>query len=564
VVRGERVRDGLRALAAAVAATCLATVALGAAYPPEEGRAVVATDHRLASEAGVEVLAAGGNAADAAVAAALAAGVVQPAGSGLGGGGFALVVEPDGQQRLALDFREVAPEAAVTDLFRTPDGGVDPQASRVGGLAVAVPGESRGLARLLTERGRLTPQQVVAPALRHARDGFPVGAHLARALGGTDHPAVRRLFTVGGAVADRGVRVRNPALARTLRDWAATGGEALHTGAQAVHLVEAVRAADGILTARDLAAYRPARREPVVARFGEHTLVTFPPPSSGGIALAQILGALEGRDLAEAGHNSAAYLHLLTEAMKHAFADRAHHLGDPDFVEVPRERLLSSARIAAIREGIDPERTHPPAHYGDPIAPPTDGGTQHISVLDSDGMAVALTSTINTSFGSGVVPPELGIPLNNEMDDFAAAPGVPNAYGLVGASENAIAPGKRPLSSMTPTVVLDAEGRPVMVLGASGGSFIISATLQVYLNLAVFDMDPQAAVSAPRIHHQWLPDRLFVEPDLPVDVRAGLEARGHTLDVRPGFSAVQAAVRTEAGFAAGSDPRKAGRPAALR
>lgn len=556
-------RVSLRVAAVLVGAVTLASLAWAASHPSEAGQAVVASDHVLASRAGIEVMQRGGNAADAAVAAALAAGVVQPAGSGLGGGGFAVVVDAGGERDL-LDFREVAPAASSRDMYVGKDGAVDKQASRTGGLAVAVPGESRGLAKLLQEHGRLSPAQVSGPAVRYASRGYEVGAHLAKALRRTEHPDVQTLFTVGGEIADRGVVFRNPDAARTLRRWAATAGEDLHTGKGAAAIARTVHDRGGVLTADDLASITPKSRQPVVATFGEHTLVTFPPPSSGGIALAQMLAVLDGHDLEALGHNSADYLHLLTEAMKHAFADRAHHLGDPDFVEVPVEHLLSEERIQEMRQAIWPGRTFPTEHYGERIAPPKDAGTQHISVIDADGGAVALTTTINTSFGSGVVGDGLGIPLNNEMDDFSSAPGVPNAYGLVGTEANAIAPGKRPLSSMTPTVVLDGDGRVVMAVGASGGSTIISSTLQVYLNIAVFGMDPQAAVSAPRIHHQWLPEKLFVEPEVPVDVRRALEARGHELDVRPAFSAVQAVVRDGEQVQGGSDPRKGGWPAALR
>ncbi len=550
-----RARAGLALVGAAL-------LGVAATVAPVRGRGVVAADHLLASEAGRDLLRAGGNAVDAAVAAALAAGVVQPAGSGLGGGGFAIVAGA-GSDRYVLDFREVAPAAATRDQFV--GGASDAGRSRVGGDAVAVPGESRGLARLLAERGTRPPRAVAAPAIAYAARGFRVGDHLANALAGSSYGDVRSLFTVDGQVATAGVVVRNPALAATVRRWAATAGEDLHTGASARAVVDAARATGGRLTMDDLAGYTPVPREVLVARFGDHTLLTMPPPSSGGVVLAQALGVLEGYDLASLGAGSSDALHLVAEALKHGFADRAHHLGDPAFVDVDVARLTSEARIGEVRRKIWPGRTFPPEHYGPPISPPRDAGTQHISVVDAAGLGVALTTTINTSFGSGVVPASLGLPLNNEMDDFATAPGVPNAFGLVGAEANAIAPGKRPLSSMTPTVVLDRDGRVVMVIGASGGSTIISATLQVYLNVVVFGMDPQEAVSAPRIHHQWMPDTLFVEPDVPADVVRNLEARGHTVDLRRAFSSVQVVVVGPDGVAsAASDPRKGGLPAAAR
>ncbi|MCA9569262.1 MAG: gamma-glutamyltransferase, partial [Myxococcales bacterium] len=386
--------------------------------------------------------------------------------------------------------------------------------------------------------------------------------HLAHALESTSYAAVRRLFQVGGRLAGDGDRVKRPDLAKTLKAWAKSAGEDLHAGPGARSLVAAARGEGGTLAEADLVAYTPVSRAPLVGRYGDLTLVTMGPPSSGGVVLLQALAVLEGYDLESLGHNSSAYVHLVTEVLQHAYADRAHHLGDPDHVEVPVDRLLAPERIEAIRRAIWPARTFPPDHYGPLIAPPRDAGTQHISAVDRDGMSVALTTTINTSFGSDVVDPRTSIVLNNEMDDFAAAPGTPNAYGLVGDEQNAIAPGKRPLSSMTPTVVLDADGKVLMSIGASGGSTIISAVLQVLLDVVVFDMDPQEAVAAPRFHHQWQPSTLWLEPGFPLDVQRALESIGHTVTVRPGFSSVQLVVRAGEGrYEGGADPRKGRWPA---
>ncbi len=550
-----------RRFGGAIAALGVALAAVAAAPSPERGDAMVSADHPLASQAGAKILALGGNAADAAVATALAAGVVQPSSSGLGGGGFALWV--DGAARGVIDFREMAPGAATRDVFLDPDGGVRAGASRIGGLAVAVPGESRGLARLLATRGTMRPAQVAAPAIELASRGFPMGAHLYAAVGRTTHPEVRALLTVGGERTLPGQTFKRPDLARTLKRWASTAGEDLHTGEGARAIADAVSRTGGILSSEDLAAYAPIDRAPLVGAFRERTIVSMGPPSSGGVALLQMLAALDGFDLAAMGHNSSAYIHVLAEVMQHAYADRAAYLGDADVVDVPVERLLSEQRRDEIRRAVWPARTFPRAYYGAPIEPHRDAGTQHISVVDGAGRAVALTTTVNTSFGSGVVPEGLGIVLNNEMDDFSAAPGVPNAYGLVGSEANAVAPGKRPLSSMTPTVVLDADGAVVMAIGASGGSFIISSVLQVFLNLEVFGMDAQEAVSAPRIHHQWTPESLWIEPDVPADVRQALAARGHVLRERAGFSGVEVVVRDGEGWAGGADPRKDGWPAGV-
>ncbi|MBX2803865.1 MAG: gamma-glutamyltransferase [Myxococcales bacterium] len=542
----------------------VALVFLVSAAPyPQTGVGVVAADHQLASQAGAELLRRGGNAVDAAVAAALSAGVVQPAGSGLGGGGFAVGSSPGGK-RFVLDFREVAPSAATENMFRTADGAADPEASRSGGLAVAVPGEPVGLAELVREHGRSSLRAVAAPAIRQASRGFEVGPHLAKALSRTKYPSIRSLLSGGSGPATVGQKIRRPALAKALRTWAGSGGRGLNSGSSARAIVRAARGSGGVLTTGDIEGYTPRRRDPLVGRYRAYTVVTMPPPSSGGVALLQLLSVLEEWDLPELGHNSSEMVHLLAEAMKHAYADRAHHLGDPDHVTVPVERLLSPERTEEIRRAIYPSRTFGTEHYGDPVAPPRDAGTQHISVMDDEGGAVALTTTINTAFGSGVVVPELGYVLNNEMDDFAAAPGQPNAYGLVGTEANAVAAGKRPLSSMTPTLVLDGDGRVVLAVGASGGGTIISATAQVLVGILDFGMNPQEAVSAPRMHHQWLPDTLWLEPGFSADVVRSLRARGHEVTVRDGFSAVQAVVVREDGLAGGSDPRKGGWPASVR
>lgn len=535
---------------------------VAAAPYPEWGRAVVSADHLLASRAGVTVLERGGNAVDAVVATALAAGVVQPAGSGLGGGGFA-VVGSSGEKTHVLDFREVAPAGATEDMYRSSDGSVNPERSRYGALAVAVPGESRGLAELLRQHGRLSPKQVAGPAIKLAEKGFLVGPHLALALERTGLVEVQNLFSRGGDIVGRGTRIRRPLLAQTLRRWANSFGEDLHTGRGADAIQRALAGEVGAVNGRDLDSYAPRVREPIRIAYGNYVVETMPPPSSGGVCLGQMLRVLEGQELTELGHNSSAYIHLLVEAMKHAYADRAHHLGDPDFIEIDVNGLLSDERVGVIKSKFDPDRTFEAGYYGELIQAPEDAGTQHISVLDADGMGAALTTTINTSFGSGVVVEELGIILNNEMDDFVAAPGVPNAYGLIGGRANAIAAGKRPLSSMTPTVVRDSEGKVVLTIGASGGSMIISSVLQVFLNVVEFGMDPQAAVSAARFHHQWQPEHIFLEAAIPEDVRLGLAERGHQTKRFELYSSVQLSLYGDEGALGGSDPRKGGWPAGL-
>jgi len=535
----------------------LGTLLLAAAPPPAVGtRGMVAADHLLASTSGAEIMAKGGNAVDAIVAASLTAGVVQPAGSGLGGGAFAVVVRPDGSHTV-LDFREVAPAAATRDMYV--DAAAS-DASRIGGLAVGVPGEAIGLVTLHERYGRLPLKDVVAPAVKLAAEGFAVGPHLASALesAGDAAPAISQALFGMDSVPTEGQWVRREPLAHTLTALGNEGTAAFQKGVVVDDIVTAVQQAGGILTRQDMAAYTPRDREAVVGQYRGWTVITMPPPSSGGVVLLQVLAALEGEPLAPA--HSAALYHRIAEAMKHAFADRARYMGDPDRVEIPMERLLSADRIDAIRADFNPARTFASDHYGTPVDPGVDGGTQHISALDSDGLAVALTTTINTSFGSRVVAPQTGVLLNNEMDDFVARPGVPNHYGLVGSEANAVSPGARPLSSMSPTVLISPDGKERIVVGASGGPFIISSTLQVIVNLIDFDMDPSEAVSAPRMHHQWAPDTLFVDVGTSPDTISVLESLGHSVTIKDFYSSVQVIRGGGDVYRGASDPRKGGWP----
>lgn len=491
----------------------------------------VAADHELASQAGAEVLHAGGNAVDAAIAAALTSGVVQPSGSGLGGGGFALVVPPQGEA-IVLDFREVAPAGAAMAQF---EGGAS---STTGGSAVAVPAEGIGMAELHRRFGRASLATIAAPAIRLADGGFPMGRHLADSLAAA--PDMNILFQADN---------RRPALAEALRAWAATDGEAFRTGWVAQDFVDAAQRTNGALSMTDLAAYAVKTRAPLRASFGERTVLTMPPPSSGGIALLQLLGAVSGGTT----------IHCEVEAAKHAMADRSAYGGDPDFARVDVPALLAPVRLESMRKDCA-ETTFPVEHYANPIAAPDDHGTLHISVMDAEGWAVALTTTVNTSFGSHVVATRSGVVLNNEMDDFATRRGQPNAFGLVQGESNVVQPGKRPLSSMTPTVVVGADGRPELAIGGSGGPFIITATWQVLQNVLVKGMTAEAAVAAPRWHHQWMPNAALVETEF--GGADTLRAHGHDVRVieKP-FSAVQVVVRNAGGFDAASDPRKGGKPA---
>jgi len=536
---------------------------------PAEGftHGVVAADHPLASAAGLAILKQGGNAVDAACATAFALGVVNPAGSGIGGGGFMMILPAKGTAPVVLDFRETAPAGASRDMYLK----AGPDASRLGGLAIAVPGEVLGCAEAVKRHGKLKLARVLAPAIQLAARGFVVGGHLAR----SSREAARqitarsadlaRMFLPGGKPVVAGQRMQRPRLARSLRAIAAGGPAVFYGGWIARDLAQAARDAGGLMTLQDLQRYSIKLRAALVGRYRGHTVFTMPPPSSGGVTLLETLNILEPHKLKKLGHNSSAHLHLVVEALKHAFADRARHLGDPDFVKVPVQYLTSRVYAEALNRRIG-ERVRAIASYGSTTVPQapsaTSGGTSHISVVDREGMAVAMTTTINTTFGSMVVGKQSGIILNNEMDDFAARPGKPNAFGLVQGEQNAVAPGKRPLSSMSPTIVT-RDGKLVLVLGASGGPTIITSTLQALSNVVDFGLEARDAVCRSRVHHQWMPDRVVVEGDLPRDVLDGLRRRGQRVKLRRHpFTAVQIVVLDAQGLRhPASDPRKLGAPA---
>lgn len=571
--------------------------------PLTSQQGAVAADHELASRAGAEILAQGGNAVDAAVATALALGVVQPAGSGLGGGGFLLVRKPDGQS-YALDFREVAPRAARADMFiDKTTGKAVAERSRFGALAVAVPGEAAGFAQALKEHGKLGAAQVIGPALRLARDGFPVGAHLARAAAQVvprlpPQSSLRELLAPGGVTLQHGQVLKRPALASTLEQLGRDGFLAFYRttpGAIGDEIVRTVREGGGVLSAADLSAYRPVVRTPLTGQYRGHKLLTMPPPA-GGVTALEALQILDARPPLSTGPSSSATLHELIESLKHAFADRARLLGDPAFVKIPTAELASVDYARGRAATIQPDRVLPAKDYGRPagnrpLSAPRDHGTTHICVIDRDGTVAALTSTVNLYFGAQLVGGKTGVILNDEMDDFAAQPAAPNAFGLVGDANNAVAPGKRPASSMTPLIVYGDDGT-LLCAGGSGGPTIVTGVVQTVVNILDFKMDVEAAVSAPRIHAQYVPETVVVEPEIPVDVRDGLERRGHKLSVpkthlgssvqvvlrRPGVTpkaaplgnseleadpAVPAtASKPQPTFSAAADPRKGGTPAA--
>jgi gamma-glutamyltranspeptidase/glutathione hydrolase len=550
-----------------------ATERAGAATPPpfRAAHAAVASDNALASAAGVAALKGGGNAIDAACATALALGVVHPDSSGIGGGGFAIVYLAKEKKSLALDFRERAP-SAITPMSFFKDGKVQPELSKHGGLAVAVPGEVRGLSEMVKRWGKLPFGRCVDGAQKLAARGFPVSWRLAQNLGAIDRKAVgdkKFMEMFAGKPLPEGTIWRRPELAWTLGRLRAGGADAFYKGEVAKEIVKAVASAGGVLSAEDLAGYTATDRTPLATDYRGLHIYSMPPSSSGGVVLVEALGILAAHyptdaDLQRDGRGSSAYLHILSEALKHGFADRARFLGDTDFVAVDLPHLTSAAYHAELARRIKPNAVLPRDAYGTLGAPPAerkDGGTTHLSVIDADGNAVALTTTVNLGFGAHLVAGKTGIVLNDQMDDFSLTPGVPNAFGLIGNEQNAVAPKKRPLSSMTPTIAVDSNGQVKVVVGAAGGPTIISATAEVLLNVVDWKLDAQAAVAAPRIHDQWFPDLLMVEPDVPRDVNAGLEQRGHKIKEMPHVGTVNVLVRTDKGIEAGSEPRSPSTPA---
>lgn len=529
------------------------------------GRAAVASAHPAATAAGFEILERGGNAFDAAVAISAALAVVEPAGSGLGGGGFWLLHRARDNHTLMVDGRERAPSAASADMYLDQDGAFQPKWSQNGPLAAAIPGEPAALVHLARHYGRLPLATSLGPAIRLAREGFPVGRDYALLAGYRlpalrASPAARRTFLAAGIAPVPGWTLRQPDLANTLQALARDGRDGFYRGAVAERLVDGVRAAGGLWTLGDLANYQVVERAPITFAYRDMRVVSAAPPSSGGVVLAEAMAILDGVSLPPAP--SADRIHWITEAMRRAYRDRAQYLGDPDFVEMPLDRLLSPAYAVTQRKSIDPHHATPSVPLETDTAASPDRHTTHLSVIDADGNRVAATLSINTPFGSAFMPPGTGVVLNNEMDDFAAAPGEPNAYGLVGSTANAIAPGKRPLSSMSPTFL--EHGDRIAILGTPGGSRIISMVLLASLAFAD-GADATAMVALPRYHHQYLPDRLFVEPEaFDKETVQRLERMGHRLEtVSRRYGDMQAITwdRRSGSLIAASDPRGEGEAA---
>ena len=557
-----------RAFLAGALALLITTALAGAqehkaAFAPH---GMVASEEARASEIGVEILRQGGNAVDAAVAVGFALAVTLPESGNLGGGGFMVIRLASGSRPLAIDYRETAPASATPTMFLNEKGEADPQKSRFSGLAIGVPGTVAGLAHAHRHygSGKFTLAQLIAPAIPLARDGVEVTERLSGSLARGQamlvrHPSSAKIFfRPDGGVPKAGERLIQRDLAETLAAIVREGPAAFYEGPVADQIAAAVRSAGGHMTRQDLSSYQVREREPVRGTYRGHEIISMPPPSSGGVHLVQMLNLLEGYDLRALGQNSPDTLHFLVEAMKLAYADRSEFLGDPDFVKVPVKGITSKRYADALRKDIDRGRARSAAEIKPGKAPAYESDfTTHYSVVDRDGNAVANTYTLNFFYGMGMVAEGTGVLLNNELDDFAAAAAVPNAYGLIGGDANAPGPRKRPLSSMTPTIVMK-DGTPFLLTGGAGGSRIITAVLQVVTNVIDFDMELGAAVAAPRVHHQWLPDELSAEPGIPVTALDTLKERRHPVAEGRSGRSVNSIMAVPGGFAGVADPRSGG------
>lgn len=523
------------ALMASALSLALLQGANAASMPAVEAKnGMVVSSQHLASQVGVDILKMGGNAIDAAVAVGYAQAVVNPCCGNIGGGGFMTIHLANGEDTF-INFRETAPAAASANMYLDENGNVKKGASLYGYLAAGVPGTVLGLDTAQRKYGKLTRQQVMEPAIKLARDGFILNRGDTDILDTTiakfrDDPEAARIFLrPNGDPLQPGERLIQADLANTLESIAQNGPDAFYQGKIPQAVEAAAKKGGGILTAKDFADFRIAETAPITCSYRGYEFVSAPPPSSGGVTLCEILNVLEGYDLKASGFNSAQTIHTMTEAMRHAYMDRNTFLGDPAFVKNPTEKLLSKEYAAEIRKQIQPEIATPSSRVQPGMEPHEKPETTHYSIVDHNGNAVSTTYTINGRFGSVVIAPGTGFFLNDEMDDFTVKVGEQNMYGLVQGATNAIAPGKRPLSSMTPTLVTK-DGKVFMVVGSPGGSRIITITLQTVLNVIDHGMAPQEAVDAPRIHHQWLPDEVYFEQrGLSADTQKLLQERGYKL-----------------------------------
>jgi gamma-glutamyltranspeptidase/glutathione hydrolase len=537
---------------------------LSTAQPVFAQHGMVVAQEKRAADIGADILRRGGNAVDAAVATGFAMAVTYPRAGNIGGGGFMVIHLAKTHKDIALDYRETAPVAATRDMFLGPDGKPDPAKSRDSALGIGVPGTVAGLSLALETygSGKFSLRDLLQPAIALARDGFVLQDDLADTLPDahtrlSKWPAGATIFSrADGTSLREGDRLVQTDLAITLQAIADQGPAGFYQGGVADKLCATVQTAGGLITPDDLKSYKPQWREPVRGTYRGYDIVSMPLPSSGGTVLIETLNILEGFDLRNMSAQTPASLHILIEAMKRAYADRAHFLGDPAFINAPLTRLLSKDYAAQQRASIDTAKATPSAALK--IIQPHEGtNTTHFSVVDAEGNAVSNTYTLNFSYGVGLVADGTGVLLNNELDDFTAAPGASNAYGLVGYEANLPGPGRRPLSSMTPTIVLK-DGKPVLITGSPGGSRIISTTLQVIVNTLDFQMNVAQAVDTPRLHHQWLPDEVRVEHGFPQATLDALQAMGHTIATPMGQTSANSIAATQGGWFGAPDPRTRG------
>ncbi|MEL4279748.1 MULTISPECIES: gamma-glutamyltransferase [Shewanella] len=537
---------------------------MATAQPVWAKHGMVASQEALASRTGIEILKQGGNAVDAAVAVAFSLAVTLPRAGNIGGGGFMLVHLAKENKTIAIDYREMAPSKAKKDIFLDENGDAVTKLSREHGLAVGVPGTVMGMSLALEKYGTMTMAQVTAPAIKMAQEGISVTPDLAVSLAGlkrrmSQWPSTAAIFyKADGSDYQVDDILKQPELAHSLQLIAEKGTKGFYEGETAEKLVKAVQDAGGIMTLADLQHYKTVEREPVRGQYRGYEVVSMPPPSSGGVHIIEMLNVLQQFPIDQFGHNTAQTIHVMAETMKHAYADRSEYLGDPDFYKVPVKQLTNKDYAQKIASQIALNKTTPSTEIkpGN-LAPYESDQTTHFSVVDKWGNAVSNTYTLNFSYGSGLVAKGTGILLNNEMDDFSAKPGTPNGYGLVGGDANAVEGNKRPLSSMSPTIVMK-DGKPFLVTGSPGGSRIITTTLQIIMNVIDHGLNIAEASNAARVHHQWLPDELRVETSLNRDTISLLEAKGHKVKVQSAMGSTQSIMVTDQGIFGATDPRHSG------
>ncbi|WP_417880662.1 gamma-glutamyltransferase [Vibrio sp.] len=531
-------------------------------HPVWAEHGMVASQEELASKIGVEILKQGGNAVDAGVAIGFALAVTLPRAGNIGGGGFMMIYDAKKKRTFALDYREMAPSKAYKDMYLDEDGNAVEELSRFHGLAVGVPGTVAGLITALENYGSMDLKTVMAPAIKLAEQGIIVTPDLYTSLQSAKErlqkwDSSKLVFFKDSGKTDYqiGDKLIQNDLANSLKLIAENGRDGFYKGKTAKAIADSVTTAGGLMTVEDLASYKAVIREPVMGSYRGYSIASMPPPSSGGVHIIQILNILENYRIGEMGHNTAETIHVMAEAMKLAYADRAEYLGDPDFVTVPMKSLTNKDYAHSLQQQISQDKARPAKEikHGQPMPYESDQ-TTHFSVMDKDGNVISNTYTLNFSYGTGMVANGTGILLNNEMDDFSAKPGVPNGYGLIGGEANAVEGGKRPLSSMSPTLVFK-NGKPILATGSPGGSRIITTTLQIIMNVIDHNMNIAEATHAVRVHHQWLPDELRIEKGLNQDTIKLLQAKKQNVVEKSAMGSTQSIMHTDKGFFGSSDPR---------